>query len=627
MIGTALLLVLAAQVELRSQREQVTAGEAVSVTVLTRDGAGKPLPEIPVVTVRGARLVRLEPGAPGTYTAVLQTAPSEAPSAALVHARVKGGSRFLSVPIAGRRILALTAAPRAAVTVQVAERSFGPFQADAAGAVRAQVTLPPGVRSATVQTVERRGARTEDEVELPAASFQRVMLAATDKAEASFERPLELSLFMVDEAARPLTRPSSVVATASAGQLSDWRFDRAEGSVRFLYRGGDKAEVTSEVAVALLGDPAQRDLLPVRTVAGSPARIEVLARPEQVVAGEGTNVELQGRLLDARGNLAAPAPIAFRAELGQVERRGPSTGVLRAPDFFEGRTELVVSAVAGEALGEQRVLLRSATASRAAVTAVKEKVKVGDPARLVVALDDRFGNPVDGVTLAVRADRGSVKEVKPLGGGKYEVAYAVRPLDGPGPLELEIRPEPGAVVATSRLDVLPHQPPWGMTLGLVGVLQSNLALSSGGGGRVEAGVRLGALPLELLLQLEGRVNRPISSPVEDGVERLSAVGVSGRLGLRYSMPLFSRAALFASGQLGLQFIRGTVELPQLDLSESATSVGGTYGVGLGLTWVLGPGRILLELQAQSARGRGLVRGNFGGVGAGLGYVLELGGGP
>jgi hypothetical protein len=280
------------------------------------------------------------------------------------------------------------------------------------------------------------------------------------------------------------------------------------------------------------------------------------------------------------------------------------------------------------------------------------------PVRLQGFVVDESGNPaVPLPPVAVSAERGTLGPVEPGEGGRFEVPYTA-PQQATGPVRIsgytleepersssfEFEPLPGAVAAlpspAPRQAPAPgrgpgtagvHQrAPWEPSLGALLFLQSNAAFSNSIGARLEGSLRVAELPLEAILQLEGRRNREETEPFT--LEGLGTVnksftlrGFGARAGGRWSHPVLSQGLLFADVSAGILRMSGRVSLegPEGTFTRSLRSTGPALSMGGGLGWALGRGRLTGQLQWSFAPGQGRVRGNLGGVVMGLGYQLPL----
>ena len=86
--------------------------------------------------------------------------------------------------------------------------------------------------------------------------------------------------------------------------------------------------------------------------------------------------------------------------------------------------------------------------------------------------------------------------------------------------------------------------------------------------------------------------------------------------------------LFADASAGLLSMNGTVQLVDVENApvQEISSRGLALGVGGGLGWTMGRGRLVGQLQWVQAPGKGNVSGNLGGLSLGVGYQLPLSGG-
>jgi hypothetical protein len=289
----------------------------------------------------------------------------------------------------------------------------------------------------------------------------------------------------------------------------------------------------------------------------------------------------------------------------------------------------------------------------------------GGPVRLQgFAVDERGGPAVPLPPLAVSVERGALGLIEAREGGAFEVVYtAPRETGSPvavsasalqapeQPFTLQLEPAPPPEVLTAGADEERTRPgrgedpasvesrrepsPWQPSVGLFLLTKSNLDASTGLGVRLEGALRLAGLPLEALVQLEGRRNREeLRTFSEEGMASLEKVftlqGGGARLGARWSHLLGSQGqgVLFADATAGVLRMTGSVRLAGLGdvLEQQVHSLGPQLAVGGGLGWRVGAGRLCGQVQWAYAPGQGTVRGNLGGLTVALGYQLPLGGG-
>jgi hypothetical protein len=266
----------------------------------------------------------------------------------------------------------------------------------------------------------------------------------------------------------------------------------------------------------------------------------------------------------------------------------------------------------------------------------------------VVDGEGRPATPLPPLVVSVR--QGSLGPIQAKEGGTFEVAYtALRsgesPVDisvstlaepeRPFTLQLEPRPAPPTAVASAA----PPGPEkarlarWRPSVGLSLVAHGNGGDSKGLGLRLEGSLQLAGLPLEALVQLDGRRNaqetQDYSRPEHTPVKKVFSLGGFGaRLGARFNQPLGSQGVLFTEASAGVLRMTGSVRLEGLqDAPEQPLeSLGPLVAVGGGLGWTLGAGRVYGQVQWAYAPGQGTMEGNLGGLSVALGYQLPLGGG-
>jgi hypothetical protein len=308
----------------------------------------------------------------------------------------------------------------------------------------------------------------------------------------------------------------------------------------------------------------------------------------------------------------------------------------------------------------QTVALPAPHFARVQLVALEAPVQ-GRPVRLQGFAVDDSGNPAVALPpLAVSAEQGTLGPIEAREGGVFEVMYtasaqstapvklSASPLeeaDRPSTLQLEPRPAPvasgtragpssshpgpasGTAVASSQ------RKPWQPTVGAFLLAHSNAAAAKGLAIQLEGALRLGSLPWEALLQLEGRGNDAVSEtlPTVDGATAVTKTftlgGAGARLGARWSHPVLTRGLFFADASAGVLRMTGEVKLVSTTstASQKLRSVGPSVSVGGGFGWMAGPGRLCGEVQWGYAPGRGSVSGNLGGLSLGLGYQFILGG--
>jgi hypothetical protein len=624
-------------VALRSDRPFVTSRESARIELRVLDDTGRPL--------RGGRVSLsvnvgsvTEPVATrdGAFIATYRAASQEGAQVALFHAVVKSGPGagsigWLSLPVHGRQLLRVQAPPRARVRVSIEGVSFGPVVAGADGTASVPVEVPPGVSSAQVTTVDRSGRSRSQEVPLPAAQFARVRVVAPGEAP-SWEKPVRLQGFVVDERGNPTSALPPVAVSVDQGTLG--AIEPKDGATfEVPYTGPERVGTPVTLSVATAADAERPSTVQVEPKPGPLARLGITLSSPHFTAGSTEPITLEAVGYDAKGNPLPAPPATFTAELGSLEaEKGGRRARILPPNVFGAKKAVVLRVQAGELQGQTELALQGGPPVRGEAVVQPEPSKDGE---LVVIghFVDTWDNPVDGLQVAGSSPGGTLRGPEALGDGRYRFYFTPAPEQSGGTTSFQLQPERFPVVASGTLEIPAGARPWQPTVGLLAFAQSNTALSNGLGVRAEGSLRLAALPVEALLQLEFRQNlrqtqriSPSGAPLVESAFTLR--GFSARLGARWSQPFLRRGLLFADASAGVMSMNGSVQLVNVENSpaQELRSQGLALAVGGGLGWTVGRGRVLGQLQWVQAPGQGNVRGNLGGLSLGVGYQLPLFGG-
>lgn len=407
-------------------------------------------------------------------------------------------------------------------------------------------------------------------------------------------------------------------------------------------------------------------------------------RSDKPSVAPGGSARLELRVLDEAGRPLRDARVSLTVDLGTLTepvatREGVLVATWRAPAQGGPQVALLHAVVtSGAAAGtagwlalpvQGKVPLSAARFARIRMAAPVESPSWEEPIKLQGFVVDERGSPAASLpALSVSADQGTLGPIEPKGGATFEVRYtaparagapvslSAATLEAPeyaSTLQLEPRPGPLArqglalsslrakVEAASLATVVGENSanararsqlrPWEPTLAALLLMQSNLERATGLGVRVEGSLRLADLPLEALLQLEGRQNFAAPLPSVNGVDRSFTLGgLSPRLGVRWSQPVAGRGVLFADLSAGVLRMAGALRWSRegnvfVDPRPLST-LGPIAAVGGGLGWPLGPGRLVGQVQWAYAPARGNVSGNLGGLGLGVGYQFLFSGG-
>ncbi|MDY7232559.1 hypothetical protein [Hyalangium rubrum] len=626
-------------VALRSDKPFVTSRESARIELRVLDETGRP--------VRGARVSLTvnvgsvtEPVATreGPLVATYRPATQEGAQVALFHATVKSGPAsgsggWLSLPIHGRHLLRVQAPPRARVRVSIEGTSFGPVTAGADGTATVPVELPPGISSAQVTTVDRSGQSRTQEVPLPAPRFARIRLVAPAEAP-SWEKPVRIQGFVVDERGNPALSLPPIAVSTERGTLGP--IEPKEGATfEVPYTGPEQTQAPVTLSASTVEDAERASTLQLAPRPGPLARLGITLSPANFTAGSTEPIVIEAVGYDAKGNPLPAPPATFSTEVGTLEaEEGGRRARIRPPDAFGAKKALAIRVQAGALQGQGELALQSGPPVRGEASVQPALSGNGDEVEVTGRFVDAWDNPVDGLSVVGTSPSGSLTGPEALGEGRYRFRFSPAPgqaVGGSAPFEL--RAEGFPVATSGTVPVLARRTRWQPSLGLLGFVQSNTALSNSLGMRMEGSLRIADLPWEALLQLEARYNRRetqlLSSSDSSSVEKVFSLnGYSARLGARWSHPVLRRGVLFADASAGYLRMSGQVKVEGLGemVPQPILSRGLVVSVGGGLGWTMGPGRLVGQLQWAQAPGRGLVSGNLGGLSLGAGYQLPLSGG-
>ncbi len=221
--------------------------------------------------------------------------------------------QLLSLPLRAPASPAFRTDPGAQVTVQVADRSFGPVIADGSGQVRVTVLVPPGTRTATARSVNSFGKATEQQVDLAPPPFRRLMVLAPPTLQAGATEEIRVAAV---SAGGELLDPGRVGLHGSLGRAHP--LGGAPGLARFLVRAPASLEARAlRLTAVVRGEPEteQEVYIPLRP--GPVAQLIIRAERTRLPpkSKQPADVFVIGR--DAQGN---PAP----AGVGRAVRRRPA---------------------------------------------------------------------------------------------------------------------------------------------------------------------------------------------------------------------------------------------------------------------------------------------------------------
>jgi hypothetical protein len=190
------------------------------------------------------------------------------------------------IALVGKGELPTETAPGAAVTVDIAGRSFGPVTADRKGHADVPVEVPPGVALATVSSRYPDGRTTVRQVPLPTRDFPLAVLIAPDRLVEGDEKTATIFTIGVDgkwraPASAPVIETDAALRAGPPRAAGPGRWDvplvaaapATAASLRVLIDGAPAASQTIEVTAR----PRPRVVIPPRPEPPEPSALAVYA--------------------------------------------------------------------------------------------------------------------------------------------------------------------------------------------------------------------------------------------------------------------------------------------------------------------------------------------------------------
>ncbi len=637
-------LFTAAAVEVRSEPASLVLGQdkSAQITIVV------PPPPAPSAPAKGAKEKPAAPAAPevslsvnigkvsatkaqgdGRFVATYTPPQKTYPQIALFLAEVKYGQAgsqrgWFALPLHGKETLPLETKPQADVEVTVAGKVFGPVRASKTGAVKVPIVVPPGIQNAEVKSVDRAGNVKNTTVPLDPPPFQRVRIAVLAAPRASWAdaAPLPIELFAVSPEGGPAAA-GDLALTATHGKLAALSA-AGTGVYATSYRAPSALDSdVAELRIAPKGDPEGGDRARIELSPGPPTKIELELDRKEIRAGDNTPIAIRTRALDGKGNVL-PAKPSLSVEIGTLTPvEGGATLVL--PSDAGGRTSIAVDASLGSLKQRVTIAFKAGEANRAEIRVGLGVVRAGNfPLGGHVRVTDRFGNPVNGLTLKVGKPIASTKPLRGEGKGRYGLSYPIPESMPPGETTLEVGSSDGSVGATQKITVLPHHKPMGFTLGGFVDFTTNFTRAHSFAASLHIASRIWTLPLEIYFEAGGRIYLPITNPVGANTT-LSAqvIGLPLVGGLRGNLPVSLRWALHTTLFAGAFLSWTRVGLTGFSFRQRAYEATPLFGLGAGASVQVGKGRLMAELHGMVILNAADVRGNVGGMGVRLGYLYDF----
>jgi hypothetical protein len=257
----------------------------------------------------------------------------------------------------------------------------------------------------------------------------------------------------------------------------------------------------------------------------------------------------------------------------------------------------------------------------------------GDSLELQAFLVRRDGSPDPDARITASADRGGV-DVSRNRRGVVAVSWQPpRGATGQTAIEVQGLGERAEVRASIASGPGRSRNAWlsgfgGPSAGLFGSAGTTFSGVPGFGTTVELAVPVTGTPFEALLDVGGigwlATTEPAPSPFLGRPERAKATGLIAQLGARATRT-FRGVDLHAALLLGVQQTWVSANSPGApSLSRSASELGIRAGAALGVSWPLGPGRLLVQAQTNLAPALGGLEDPLSGIALQGGYLLSFG---
>ncbi|MFW5878696.1 MAG: hypothetical protein ACOCVR_02655, partial [Myxococcota bacterium] len=609
-------------------------------------------------SVNVGSLGEIEEVEPGLYRATYTPPGSRFPQMAVIALWKETGAdaavSFFPLPLLGTASIPVETSPGASITVRLAGRVFGPYEAGADGRVVARLVVPPGVRQAEVRALSEDGSTTSESIDLGVPPYNRLTLALvphTVTADAS--SPVRLHIFY-DRTGRRLPRASAFRISTPLAE---------SGPVRHVHGQLYLAEYTAPrgtddgpaaFRARLRGDRASRGEVQVNVGRQVPS-VLTPAPPETPLLGDGsTPAELRLRVSDELGLGVSGLSIEVvpRPEqlLSSVAVRDLGAGEYAldvVPERLDPPSDMrsVKLQISAEEISDE-VELEIAPWAPAELRA--------EPAELALQADgeaetvlhvrvlDEAGREMDHLSPSARASSGEIASITPAERGGHLVTYRA-------PKWILRSPETGEAAGTRSETLRLHageahleipvvlrptikeawRPSSLFVEASVG-LQSNLGALTGPLFTVRGAAGLYELgPVELSAGIGTGMGAAGGSwTIGEGPEPVTAsfltIPVLAELWAKVPVKSWTAGAGLAAG---LMFAPGVVRLPEAEPIEIG-SVLPAFGLMLHGSTRLGPGRLGLGLRLLGAR-RGEteeivdVSGSLGGLSFTAGYGVEL----
>jgi len=544
-------------------------------------------------------------GSPGRFSARYLLPPERYPQVALLVVELASSARRLHVAarvlLEGSTVVPFHTSPGAAVTMRVADRSFGPVTADRQGRVEIPIQVPPGLRAGVARAVDHNGATRETEVDLQAAPFTRVVvLGPTTLDVGSFS---EIVLLAVDADGAP-ANPARLTLSASAGLVHPVG-PGPLGEARFLFEAPRKLGSGAVALTAMAaGPPPSRSDTAVALRVGAPAKLAISPSTRKLVVGSGETARVAISAHDVFGNPTAATGVEITVD-GQprtvaVAGGGLGTLTVAAPATFDGRERVVIEAKLGAIRASEDLRVTGGPPARLTID-LRDARLVADghqSTEVRVRAVDQIGTPTAVPGLSWDTPEGRVRHVRVPREGEYIAEYVPDRIREPQRQVVAVMATQ-ALRANATLDVTP--PPIRLVAAARVGLFYNLGHAAGPAVFLEA---LRPLPIRRISVLAGGTIGYLRSeiggvgPESTGGAQLETEQVPLLALGRVRLPLSARLEVSTELAAGVMAARTklTTASSGKDFAVSGSAYAPAVGLGGDLGLTLKPGRLVIGLR-------------------------------
>lgn len=217
------------------------------------------------------------------------------------------GSDWWVAPLLGTGEAKVKSEPRAKVTLNVGESTFGPVRANRKGEALIPIVVPPGTEY---------GSSEGRRIDLKLPPFNRICALAETKDVKAETGHTRLRVYVIDKKGSPAPA-AALTMTARHGEVED--ISRLEeGIYTALYRAPrSTTALTDTVTVQLKNDPESRAQVSIGIGSQAPAKVSVSSSKESYRAGSDEKITLKIAVTDDEGS-PANGKLELSSTVGQL---------------------------------------------------------------------------------------------------------------------------------------------------------------------------------------------------------------------------------------------------------------------------------------------------------------------